>query len=204
MRRHQQNSLTVHHTSEMRLQSQQYSLLKIEPGVSFCLEFRVERKEPDSVPRVKHMQAPRIQHHVTEAGPPSSRGVLNVVATLEQRPIMLNAKLICSAIPIAEALRMNRSASATRSEHVIQKTNRSEIGEFSFERGDITNLLQNPVIVLAVRCGTSYRPSIFGLRSSPGSHVRYPSSARSDNKSEEGREVSGRVRQAWTQDSKSI
>ena len=45
-------------------------------------------------PRVKHMHAPKIQHHVTDAGPPRSRGVLNVVATLEQRPMMLNAKLI--------------------------------------------------------------------------------------------------------------
>ena len=40
------------------------------------------------------MVAPSIQHHVTEAGPPSSSGVLNVVAILEQRPMMLNAKLI--------------------------------------------------------------------------------------------------------------
>ena len=41
------------------------------------------------------MQAPRIQHHTTEAGPPVSSGVLNVVATLEHRPMILNAKLIC-------------------------------------------------------------------------------------------------------------
>ena len=41
------------------------------------------------------MQAPRIQHHVTEAGPPNSRGVLKVVATLEHSPMMLKAKLIC-------------------------------------------------------------------------------------------------------------
>ena len=41
------------------------------------------------------MQAPRIQHHVTDAGPPSSSGVLKVVAMLEHRPMMLNAKLIC-------------------------------------------------------------------------------------------------------------
>ncbi len=46
-------------------------------------------------PSVKHMQAPRIQHHTTEEGPPTRRGVLNVVAILEQRPIMLKAKLIC-------------------------------------------------------------------------------------------------------------
>lgn len=41
------------------------------------------------------MVAPNIQHHVTEAGPPSKSGVLNVVAMLEQRPMILNAKLIC-------------------------------------------------------------------------------------------------------------
>ena len=44
---------------------------------------------------MKHMHAPRIQHQVTDAGPPSSSGVLNVVAILEHRPMMLNAKLIC-------------------------------------------------------------------------------------------------------------
>ena len=48
-----------------------------------------------NVPRVKHIVAPRIQHHVTEEGPPRVKGVLKVVATLEQRPIILNAKLIC-------------------------------------------------------------------------------------------------------------
>ena len=55
-------------------------------------------------PRVKHIDAPRIQHHATysvrltrisggnsygaptEAGPPSRRGVLNVVAILEHNP----------------------------------------------------------------------------------------------------------------------
>ena len=46
------------------------------------------------VPSVRLMHEPNIQHHVTEDGPPMSKGVLNVVATLEQRPIMLNAKLI--------------------------------------------------------------------------------------------------------------
>ena len=50
--------------------------------------------EQTDAPSVKHMQAPRIQHHTTEAGPPVNSGVLNVVATLEQRPMMLNAKLI--------------------------------------------------------------------------------------------------------------
>ena len=45
-------------------------------------------------PRVKHMHAPRIQHHVTDAGPPRRSGVLNVVAIDEQRPMILNAKLI--------------------------------------------------------------------------------------------------------------
>lgn len=45
-------------------------------------------------PRVKHIVAPRIQHQTTEDGPPSRRGVLKVVAILEQRPMILNAKLI--------------------------------------------------------------------------------------------------------------
>lgn len=59
-------------------------------------------------PSVKHIEAPRIQHHttyragmkyygeieevvgmLTVAGPPSVRGVLNVVAILEQRPYSL-------------------------------------------------------------------------------------------------------------------
>ena len=52
-------------------------------------------------PRVKHIVAPRIQHHVTEEGPPTSRGVLKVVATLEQRPMMLNAKLIWGRTSVA-------------------------------------------------------------------------------------------------------
>lgn len=41
------------------------------------------------------MHDPRIQHHVTDAGPPNNSGVLNVVATLEHTPMMLKAKLIC-------------------------------------------------------------------------------------------------------------
>lgn len=49
----------------------------------------------EDAPRVKHMQAPKIQHHVTVEGPPRSSGVLNVVAMLEQSPMILNAKLIC-------------------------------------------------------------------------------------------------------------
>ena len=52
-------------------------------------------------PRVKHIVAPRIQHHVTEDGPPRSRGVLKVVAMLEQRPMILNAKLIYLPSPPA-------------------------------------------------------------------------------------------------------
>ena len=49
-------------------------------------------------PSVKHIVAPKIQHHVTDAGPPRVRGVLKVVAILEQRPMMLNAKLICGDV----------------------------------------------------------------------------------------------------------
>ena len=40
------------------------------------------------------MVAPRIQHQVTDEGPPSNNGVLKVVAILEQRPIMLKANEI--------------------------------------------------------------------------------------------------------------
>jgi hypothetical protein len=38
------------------------------------------------------MEAPRIQHQTTLAGPPVSKGVLKVVATDETRPMMENAK----------------------------------------------------------------------------------------------------------------
>lgn len=37
-------------------------------------------------PRVKHMHAPRAQHHTTEDGPPAKRGVPKVVEIDEQRP----------------------------------------------------------------------------------------------------------------------
>lgn len=66
-------------------------------------------------PRVKHMQAPRIQHHVTEAGPPRRRGVLKVVATLEHRPMMLNAKLICKFMK--KALRIETRSSGWAARH---------------------------------------------------------------------------------------
>jgi hypothetical protein len=39
-----------------------------------------------------------IQHHVTDAGPPSKSGVLNVVAILEHKPIILNAKLMVAKL----------------------------------------------------------------------------------------------------------
>ena len=43
-------------------------------------------KMENSIPSVKHITAPKIQHHVTDDGPPSVKGVLKVTATLEQRP----------------------------------------------------------------------------------------------------------------------
>jgi hypothetical protein len=46
------------------------------------------------VPSVRLKQEPRIQHQVTEDGPPIRSGVLKVVATLEHKPMILNAKLI--------------------------------------------------------------------------------------------------------------
>lgn len=92
-------------------------------------------------PRVKHIVAPRIQHHTTyryiiqkiccdawdrveftDDGPPSSKGVLKVVAILEHKPyssiwvnvrefhtifwrtIILNAKLICNDVQIDKGL----------------------------------------------------------------------------------------------------
>ena len=51
-------------------------------------------------PRVKHIVAPKIQHHTTEAGPPRVNGVLKVVAILEQRPMILKAKLIWRRVSI--------------------------------------------------------------------------------------------------------
>ena len=47
------------------------------------------------IPSVRHMQDPRSQHQITEAGPPNKRGVLKVVAILEHKPMILKAKLIC-------------------------------------------------------------------------------------------------------------
>ena len=38
-------------------------------------------------PSAKHVHEPISQHHVTDAGPPRSKGVLKVVATLEQTPL---------------------------------------------------------------------------------------------------------------------
>lgn len=45
-------------------------------------------------PSVRHMEAPKIQHQTTLAGPPVSSGVLNVVATDDTRPIIENANEI--------------------------------------------------------------------------------------------------------------
>ena len=92
-------------------------------------------------PRVKHIVAPRIQHHVTEAGPPRVRGVLKVVAILEQRPMMLNAKLICAGVSKVGGMR----ACCTYS---------CDVGELALERGDIADFEELVVVcggVVAVR-----------------------------------------------------
>lgn len=86
-------------------------------------------------PRVKHIVAPRIQHHVTEAGPPRVRGVLKVVAMLEQRPMMLNAKLIWIDV------KRHRGQAKERSTHS------RDVGELAFEGGDVANLKKLVVIV---------------------------------------------------------
>ena len=67
----------------------------LAPKQDVC-ERKSGREGEAYVPSVRHIQDPRSQHHVTDAGPPSSNGVLKVVATLELRPIMLKAKLICA------------------------------------------------------------------------------------------------------------
>ncbi len=86
-------------------------------------------------PRVKHIVAPRIQHHVNEAGPPRVRGVLKVVAILEQRPMMLNAKLIWMDV------RRRRRQAREGDTHC------SNVGELAFEGGDVANLKELVVIV---------------------------------------------------------
>ena len=86
-------------------------------------------------PRVKHIVAPRIQHHVTEAGPPSVSGVLKVVAILEQRPMMLNAKLIWMDVKCHP-----REAGEG-------ETYGSDVRELSLEGGDVANLEELVVIV---------------------------------------------------------
>ncbi len=82
---------------------------------------------------MKHIVAPRIQHQVTEAGPPSSKGVLKVVAILEQRPMILNAKLICCTVsqPVSDS---KRSAY------------RSDVGELAFEGRNIADFEELVVV----------------------------------------------------------
>lgn len=49
------------------------------------------------VPKQMHMKVPMNQHHTTEAGPPSRRGVFKVVATEDETPMMLKAKeMVCA------------------------------------------------------------------------------------------------------------
>ena len=88
---------------------------------------------------MKHIAAPKIQHHVTDEGPPRVKGVLKVVATLEQRPMMLNAKLICGQKTI-------RGHSGIRS----GCAHRGNIGELALEGRDISNFEKLVVIVEGV------------------------------------------------------
>ena len=92
------------------------------------------------------MHAPNIQHQVTEDGPPSRSGVLKVVAILEQRPMILNAKLICRDIS-QEVI------------HRILYTHRSDVGELALEGRDIADLEELVVVggraVAAAGDGTS-------------------------------------------------
>ena len=80
------------------------------------------------------MQEPSIQHHVTDDGPPRSIGVLNVVATLEQRPMMLNAKLICSTVssPFVGCRNSN--------------THSGDVGKLALEGGDIADFEELVVV----------------------------------------------------------
>ena len=84
-------------------------------------------------PSVKHIAAPRIQHHVTEAGPPRVKGVLNVVAILEQRPMILNAKLIWGSVSL-----WSHPGGAN--------AYRRDIGELALEGRDVSDLKQFVVI----------------------------------------------------------
>lgn len=84
-------------------------------------------------PSVKHIVAPRIQHHVTEAGPPRVKGVLKVVAILEQRPMMLNAKLICRTV-------------SRQLIHQVSDTYGGDVGELALEGGDIADFEELVVV----------------------------------------------------------
>lgn len=91
----------------------------LEPGMDMVSDLggnneglgvvRMSGSGEKNVPRVKHMHAPRIQHQVTDAGPPNVSGVLNVVAILEQRPMILNAKLICTNVHHAQFSRSTQT-----------------------------------------------------------------------------------------------
>lgn len=109
-------------------------------------EFSHDRKR--DAPSVKHMQAPRIQHHVTDAGPPRSKGVLNVVAILEHRPMILNAKLICrQKLSVQHVLSITLTAGGGCESRAQNITHRRKIGEFTLEGRHVADLLQDAVIV---------------------------------------------------------
>jgi hypothetical protein len=82
------------------------------------------------------MQEPRIQHQVTDAGPPERKGVLNVVATLEQSPMILKAKLICG-----------QDISAMLTRIAGAKTYCRQVCKFAFEGRSIPHFLQEHIVI---------------------------------------------------------
>lgn len=89
------------------------------------------------------MNEPRIQHQVTDAGPPANSGVLNVVATLEQRPMTLNAKLICGQ-------QVQRLSARTLCEKGRGATYRGQARELAPERRLVADLFEQSVVVAVV------------------------------------------------------
>lgn len=84
------------------------------------------------------MQEPINQHHVTEDGPPKRRGVLNVVAMLEHKPIILKAKLICSSV-----------TSTSIVEDIVLY--RGQACEFALEGGSVPHLTEQGIVVSVVQ-----------------------------------------------------
>lgn len=92
-----------------------------------------------TIPSVRHMHDPRIQHQVTEAGPPNNSGVLNVVATLEQSPMMLKAKLIFG------------DEFSNDHDHWLFQAYCRQARKFALEGGFVAHFVQKNVIIRFVR-----------------------------------------------------